>query len=350
LNNQKVIFRADGNSTIGLGHFFRVLALAELIKDKFDAHIAFSAPDYFVKAQVDKAGIKLISLPAVDYEIRWKDPSKYHLPFDLNSVLTGTEIVVLDGYLFDNDYQQKIKEKGCILLCIDDIYKDYPFADAIINHALSAGAKMYKNTKAKIHAGPDYSLMRREFLDESKKEKVKYKFDTVFVCFGGADTEELAFKIASIVSDNDNGVHAIHVLNSSSYSGNLSKFQEVSAQSGKKIFLHQNLNASQIIALMNSCDFAIISASNTAYECACAKLPMIVGYYVEHQMGFYNALITRPNIVGISEWQNIMDGELINAMNSLIKNYKPDAPAFIDGFQQQRFLNIFASFSFDTKQ
>ena len=33
---KKIIFRADGNSTIGLGHLFRSFALVEMFKDKYE--------------------------------------------------------------------------------------------------------------------------------------------------------------------------------------------------------------------------------------------------------------------------------------------------------------------------
>ena len=35
--------------------------------------------------------------------------------------LTGDEIVVLDGYQFDSNYQKEIKNKESKLVCIDDV-------------------------------------------------------------------------------------------------------------------------------------------------------------------------------------------------------------------------------------
>ena len=32
----QILFRVDGNSDIGLGHIYRTLALAEILKDRFD--------------------------------------------------------------------------------------------------------------------------------------------------------------------------------------------------------------------------------------------------------------------------------------------------------------------------
>ena len=41
---------------------------------------------------------------------------------DFLSHLQGDEIVVLDNYFFTTDYQRAIKQKGCRLVCIDDMH------------------------------------------------------------------------------------------------------------------------------------------------------------------------------------------------------------------------------------
>ena len=43
------------------------------------------------------------------------------------------KIVVLDGYHFDTNYQTKIKQKGCKLVCIDDLHDKHFVADIIIH-------------------------------------------------------------------------------------------------------------------------------------------------------------------------------------------------------------------------
>jgi UDP-2,4-diacetamido-2,4,6-trideoxy-beta-L-altropyranose hydrolase len=34
--NKKIILRVDGNSNMGLGHIYRGIALAEMLKDEFE--------------------------------------------------------------------------------------------------------------------------------------------------------------------------------------------------------------------------------------------------------------------------------------------------------------------------
>lgn len=341
---QRIIFRADGNSIIGLGHLFRVLALADLVKEEFSCFFAIREPDEFVKKQIEKEGMELLALEPMDYNKLANGKESESVPFDLKQHLKGDEIVVLDGYWFGDDYQGKIKELGCSIVYIDDVYKEYPFADVIINHALFATHLKYKNTRANILLGPDYSLMRKEFLEVTQRIQAKHKFDTVFVCFGGADAEELALKISSLLIMNPS-VKTINILNSSSYKGDREKFKHLSKKTGKNVIEHQNLSASEIIEVMGSSDFAVISASNIAYECICTGLPMVIGYYVDHQIQFYTALKEQRNVVGIEKWQNATASILLGAVDKLIKEYNPNVKSLIDGKQQNRFVDLFKSIS-----
>ena len=90
----KVILRADGNSTIGLGHFFRVLALAEILERKFDCYIAITEPNDFIKEQVLSVGAKIIELK--------ENPGSEYVDFYDN--LHQGDIVVIDSYILGNDY------------------------------------------------------------------------------------------------------------------------------------------------------------------------------------------------------------------------------------------------------
>ena len=47
------------------------------------------------------------------------------------SLLNGDEIVVLDNYYYDTSFQKQIKEKGCKLICIDDIHTRHFYCDVI---------------------------------------------------------------------------------------------------------------------------------------------------------------------------------------------------------------------------
>lgn len=312
-----------------------------MIKNEFEVFVAITSPEDFVRQQLSLNGVGLIELPYYNYSCF--PHCTEELDFDMDSIVSGDEIAVLDGYLFGDAYRQNLKSKGCAIVYIDDIYAKYKYVDIIVNHSISASASKYFDTEAHIFAGPKYSLMRREFLDAAKQVVAKSKFDTAFVCFGGADTEELAYKISSFMLLDCPLAKHIHVLNSSSYKGDIKKFYQKAEGLDKTITIHQNLKPKEIIELMHLADFAVVSASNIAYECTCTKLPMVAGYYVEHQTSFYEALSKEDNVIGLGKWQDVSSGLVNESIEKLVQEYNPHGTTFIDGGQRERFMYIFKS-------
>src|SRR5215472_8000900 len=127
MQKRKVIFRVDGNGKIGLGHISRCCALADMLKGDFEVYFYTRATSEPILEGVKKYCVGVFILnDAISYEeeaVQWIKPLK------------GDEIVVLDGYDFITYYQQKIKDKGSKLVCIDDIHACHFVADALINHA-----------------------------------------------------------------------------------------------------------------------------------------------------------------------------------------------------------------------
>lgn len=53
------------------------------------------------------------------------------------SSLNFDDIVVLDNYFFDTDFQKAIKLKGCKLVCIDDIHTRHFYCDILFVRILA---------------------------------------------------------------------------------------------------------------------------------------------------------------------------------------------------------------------
>ena len=118
---KKIYFRADASATIGYGHFIRTLALADMLKDDFDCTFFTCHPTSYQVSEMEKV------CPFVTLQ------EEAHYDEFLSS-LQGDEIVVLDNYFFTTDYQRAIKQKGCRLVCVDDMHDKHYVADVVINH------------------------------------------------------------------------------------------------------------------------------------------------------------------------------------------------------------------------
>ena len=123
----KIYFRADGNADIGLGHVIRCLALADMLKEEFECVFATRFVNKYINEEIQKTCSSYIKL---------KEKHGEHYE-EFLSFIEKEDIVVLDNYFFTTDYQKKIKNIGCKLVCIDDMHDKHYVADAVINHGPS---------------------------------------------------------------------------------------------------------------------------------------------------------------------------------------------------------------------
>jgi hypothetical protein len=61
-----IVFRADGSTTIGMGHFTRTLALAEMLNEHFYCVFATRQPTEYQTSEIGKVCSGQIDLPADD--------------------------------------------------------------------------------------------------------------------------------------------------------------------------------------------------------------------------------------------------------------------------------------------
>src|SRR5688572_25020336 len=100
MNDRKIYLRADGSHTIGLGHIFRCLAVAEMVKE--DGEIIFISRElpHQIETEILKYCSKLVRLDSADYNTE---------ALSIQSMLRPQDIIVCDGYNFRTDYQAALK-------------------------------------------------------------------------------------------------------------------------------------------------------------------------------------------------------------------------------------------------
>lgn len=272
---QKIIFRADGNAEIGLGHVMRTLALADILKDDYTCVFASRFNNKLIDQEVMQVYSNTISLP--------KD-NKLHFNFFLE-ILQGNEIVVLDNYFFTTDYQRKIRAKGCKLVCIDDLADKHFVADIIINHSGGITPEDYSCEKyTQIYLGPKYAMLRQEFFHYKPK---KINFNSILIALGSAfDYKNLLqliyylqqFKFLKIdIIVNSKLVEDLDTHNNSEL---------------KTIYFHYNLDAKTLKTLLDNHSIAICSASSIAYECMASGMLVFLKKTIDNQKRLFDYLVS----------------------------------------------------------
>lgn len=313
--SKKIILRADGNQQIGLGHVYRLLALAEMLREKNYIIFAIRDPEPFLAALIRNTCHELQVLPSFDYTLPDKRLVSEEMPFDLADVLTGDEIVITDGYWFGINYQHSVKAAGCKLICVDDLADSKFVADGIINHAPGIDPAFYKVTPhTRLFLGLNYLLLRPIFFRAtlSKDNEVP----NVLISLGGSDSFELTKTILlNCLKASERTI--FQVLYASSFTQSTKDFLfKFAASSPERIFLHHNLNAGSLVNLIDTCTHAVVSSSTIALECVARGLIPTVGYYTKNQHYLYSGLIKEKLAYGIGDFLQPIDEEGLKQLNS----------------------------------
>ncbi len=298
---KRIVLRADGNNKIGLGHIYRLAALGEMLKNDFECRFAIDQPAPFIIEMIQKTGIDLITFNS---GLQSKVPDQIspgeEIPFDLGSYLKGDEIVVMDGYLFGKEYQLSSRKAASAVVCIDDYAKDEYFADLVLNHAPGLNISELKvQSYTTIKTGLDYAMIRPVFF--SPFSCVEERTKTVFICLGGADMKGYTLQILKyLLSGGD--FSKIHILCSPAFSKELLEQLIQKALENTSVNLHFNLNADELVCLIDSCTYAFVSASTVLLEVWSRGLKCYTGYYTENQKNIYKGFVDSKMAIGLGHF------------------------------------------------
>jgi UDP-2,4-diacetamido-2,4,6-trideoxy-beta-L-altropyranose hydrolase len=333
---EKVFFRTDANPEIGMGHLVRCSALADMVKSEFEiSFICKNTPEAVLR--------KFLPNDFKTILINKEDEVSFLVD---NNILQKENIIVLDNYSFDSDYQSKIKRTGVKIVYIDDLISFNYNVDVIINQAENVKESDYKTiSQTKFCLGTDYILLRDVFLKAVLAKRDLTKIESVFVSFGGADMDNVSYKCIKTLLRFPQ-LKTISVLYSS-VNENIAKWQNEFADSSRVEF-HNDLNAEEVCQLMQSCELALGPCSNLALELCAVGIVFITGTTASNQDNYYKALTFNNIVVGIGKWQHLSEDKLHEKISSVltytstdINNFIKNQRKYIDGRSGKRLLDVF---------
>jgi UDP-2,4-diacetamido-2,4,6-trideoxy-beta-L-altropyranose hydrolase len=259
--SNRIIFRADGDAQIGMGHVMRCLALADMLGESFDRSLAIVQPVPVVQELITAKGITLISLKTDDLA-------------ELLILIKDTDVVVLDGYNFDEQYQRTLSQQAHKLVYIDDLVQGQQVANVVINHAGGITEYDYRaETYTQFFLGPHYAMLRPVFFQPASPVPAE---GTIFVNLGGADPHNRsawvldALRLAFRQMGQQWRVHLVlgpfhpNRANLDAYRDHL-----------KHLTILSNLTAEQMVGELQKCQLAITACSTISYEVCAIHRPLI---------------------------------------------------------------------------
>lgn len=284
----KITFIADSGENIGMGHIYRCIAYAEMLCHHFKCSLYLdkSLEGFFDDKAHPFKSIKTCNMPALTVDKE-----------------TESQILFFDGYRFDFKEILHLREMGYLCVYVDDLLlnKVYPF-DLIINYTTPQHTTDYKKPLyARLALGLGYAPLRKEF-----REAIAFKQDhdtsnSVFVCFGGEDKDDLTLRVLMdlMVIKDVKLNRVIGVVGKAYRHWDRLKNKVKCLQSKIDIQLYKDLSSQKMSQLMKSADYFITSASVIGLEAACFGRNLLVVKTVDNQVNWFKNLTEKGLALGV---------------------------------------------------
>jgi UDP-2,4-diacetamido-2,4,6-trideoxy-beta-L-altropyranose hydrolase len=303
----RLLFRADGNATIGLGHLVRLLALADQLRGLATSIFLVRAPTAAVMQLLNAEGWAVQSLPA-------NQPWLAEADWLVQHFLTPADVLLLDGYHFEADYQRRLRASGCGLVYIDDLCAWPVVADVLINHSPGVAATDYKTVAAPVFMlGPAFSLLRQPFLDSATSPQAPALTRSALVCFGGADPLRLTIRILHALLALPH-LQRLGVLLGGAFGDTVALEQLVTHAQGPLITIYRNVDAGTLVELLQDHDLAVVPASTVLIEALVLGRPVLTGYYADNQRRLATYVYTHQQAFSVGNFADLSDTELLLAL------------------------------------
>ena len=313
-----LIIRADGGPEIGFGHLVRTSVLAsELLRRGHSVTYATTTPESV--ADVCPAGVETVELPART------DVSPFR-----ELIEEGADVVLIDSYLADEDYQRAVRDLVPLAVVSDDTR--HPIcADLVINGNLGATNLDYEvlGDEPTWCLGPNYLLLRESITELATREPPWHEEpERALVIMGGSDIANLTPTVIRAFEGFDLSVEAI-------VGPGFSERQERdvrAAATDVSTDVQVTRDPDDLAERMFRADFAVSTASSTTYELLALGTPIVSRPVADNQEPIAAALRERDAATVLERGQ----GEV--AFQDAIREYMSDATLRRDRRERGRAL------------
>ena len=246
----RLLFRVEANEIVGYGHFMRCMAAARLIGAQYECCFVMAQPPEWVMEELEKYGMSLIGVSSQAQYHPDASESGIELVYDMASVVSSDDIVLLDGYRFGVNYRRQLKaDCSKVVQFFDDIDFDAAVDGYITPLVLSAKERSALERSCVVFDGSDGFLVRPEFYRQQSLTGTHANKTFIYV----TQIEALEF-YKEQPSLQDGSVLALTNVT----------YQDECAAMGWETLI--KASAEKVIASMLECNSALLPASSVALE------------------------------------------------------------------------------------
>ncbi|MFD1446446.1 UDP-2,4-diacetamido-2,4,6-trideoxy-beta-L-altropyranose hydrolase [Oceanobacillus profundus] len=274
-----ISFRVDGSTKIGTGHVMRCLTLAEeLRKNGHMVYFICRLHEGHLCNKISDKGFIVIKLnQPVIYNNKSNQPKhaswlglsqKQDVQETIQSLISSKVIfdwIIIDHYAIDKTWEKEIRNHISNIMVIDDLADREHDCDILLdqNYYQNANTR-YSNLvpfTCNLLLGPEYAILRDEFIDLRKLPKQKNKQKTILVSYGGSDPTNETLKAMNAIKKIHTTMLKSHIVIGPANT-NIDSIKKHCDQNN--FILHFNID--YMAKLMHEADFAICAGGSITWE------------------------------------------------------------------------------------
>lgn len=332
-NNSKVMntiaFRVDASPVLATGHFMRCLTLAIGLKKLFtDANIIFICnllPENLI-SQLTQNSIKLINLPFDIDSSSWQqnDDAQATISAIEKSNLDTIDLLIVDHYQIDYQWQKQLQPYFTQLLVIDDLANRHHCADFLLDQTLNRQPNDYSGLlepKCQLLLGQTFMLLRDEFKElisqAKKKRQQTKKIQNILINLGGMDNDNVTSYVISAMIDYHKK-NPSEFLNVEVIMGSQSKhLLAVQSLISTLHWIELTIDCHDMAHKILNADLAIGACGTTAWERCSLGLPTLGIILADNQQWVNISLAEQSAIIDLGNYKTLTSTAIINAIKHI---------------------------------
>ena len=361
-----IAFRVDASLSIGTGHIFRCLTLANHLR-KRGIECIFICRSHIgnLIELITQNGHLALALPVSDSKkyshhtslnnhLEWLGTDWTVDAHDTKEILSSInikkiDILIVDHYALDIRWEQALRPYAKKIMVIDDLADRQHDCDLLLDQNIARNEQEYinlidKNTIKMI--GPRYALLRPEFAElrgkSLERRKMKRQSKHLLISMGGVDKENITGEVLKAVKKCQfpTNMHITVVM------GTISPHLEQVQIQAKDMFCPTKVltGVSNMAELMTESDLAVGACGGTAWERCCLGLPSLIFIIAKNQLAGAKALHRAGAAIVLKNYHHLT--EIISnwasphSTEAIIKKMSDAAIAITDGQGCNRVVDI----------
>ncbi|MFW5879921.1 MAG: hypothetical protein ACOCUV_03765 [bacterium] len=306
----KIAIITEANASIGYGHLYRSIALAqEFISNNFEI-------DFFCDG---KSTIEIIQ--------KHIPKTNIYQTSELNLIIQEYNLLIIDVYKsswYTYEWLTQISDLKTVSI-IDYTFKEYSIATDFIfqigfqDHNFKEKITQNEIGKiSKIYSGNDFFIFRNEFKN-IHAIKIRKEAKAVLVSMGGSDPFKLTELVSKSIELISKPLEVNYILGAGFNSDRLKNLDILHKNSIHKINFYHNISNIPKVMLYN--DIAIINGGNTRFELAILGIPFLSISINEKQNNISNSIQERGIGLNIGLYNQLTKEKLNRIIVLFLSNY-----------------------------